>query len=50
MALYVDKRDNSKVIVVREGRDMAIVKRLRDGRRYLVGKSDLREIRLKTRS
>ena len=45
--MYLDKRNNNKVIIVKEGsKGTVIVKSLKDGKRYLVDKSYLREIKI----
>lgn len=45
--MYLDKRNNNKVIIVKEGsKGTVIVKNLKDGKRYLLDKSNLKEIKI----
>lgn len=45
--MYLDKRNNNKVIIVKEGSSSTVlVKNLKDGKRYLVDKKDLQEIKI----
>ena len=45
--MYLDTRNNNKVIIVKEGsKDTVIVKRLKDGKRYLMDKRYLKELKI----
>ena len=43
--MYLDKRNKNKVIIIKDGKSLAIVKNLKDSKRYLVDKSSLEEIK-----
>ena len=43
--MYLDKRNKNKVIIIKDGKSLAIVKNLKDGKCYLVDKSSLKEIK-----
>ena len=45
--MYLDTRNNNKVIILKDGSNSTvIVKRLKDGKRYLVDKCYLKEIKI----
>jgi hypothetical protein len=42
--MYLDKRNKNKVIIIKDGSKHAIVKSIKDSKKYLVDKKYLQEI------
>jgi hypothetical protein len=43
--MYLDTRNNNKVTIIRDSNKAVIVKNLKDGKKYLLDKSYLKEIK-----